>query len=625
MLRRWVYQLLMIGLIFTIDACGVGIGEIMAADEEKVLIVGPEFVDCEGEERQKCLLIKRMAEEEWELFYDPIEGFEYEEGYIYELVVRTEQVENPPADGSSLRWILVEVINKTQVEEFDGTKSIEDVLWIVDAYRDQEGELVSNDDKIPATAEFHAGVVTGYSGCNTFKGSYTAKDHQITFSPFGTTRMACEAPLMDFEMGYLAALGGSSKFQPSGEDLLFLDTNGETQVRYRMASPISITGAPWEMSTFRNGDGQVQSILEGTKVTAIFTEESSLSGSAGCNHYSGTYEIGESSIRFGPMTVTEMFCAQPDGIMEQENSYLEALVQVNSYQIDLDNLELFDEAGAKQVDYRNTDEEAVVTPGMFQNMTYESSFTESGVASLQEGVYREQVAEGNASETVVSLSDRIAIRTLEDGSRVAAVILINSTGGSGTFYELALVRMTHDGPVHIASTLLGDRVRVISLSIEDGQIFVEMIQQGPEDPMCCPSQWVMKSYELDDDELVEISSETLGAVSAPELLGEVWKWVRFSDPADSFDVENPEYYTIEFLPDETLLVQADCNRGSGVYTASQGEIDIEILLTTLAMCRSMSRGDQFIESLNRTGFYFFEGSELYFDLPYDSGTMVFMR
>lgn len=68
--------------------------------------------DCTGVVKMKCLLVKKGDGTEWEFFYSPIEGFNYEEGFEYKLEVRTEEIENPPADSSSVRYILVNEISK---------------------------------------------------------------------------------------------------------------------------------------------------------------------------------------------------------------------------------------------------------------------------------------------------------------------------------------------------------------------------------------------------------------------------------------------------------------------------------------------------------------------------------
>lgn len=79
---------------------------------EKVIYVGPELVDCVGVAPQKCLQVKEEPGQDWRLFYGRIEGFDYEPGYNYTLKIRETKVENPPADASSLKWTLVEVVGK---------------------------------------------------------------------------------------------------------------------------------------------------------------------------------------------------------------------------------------------------------------------------------------------------------------------------------------------------------------------------------------------------------------------------------------------------------------------------------------------------------------------------------
>lgn len=54
-----------------------------------VVTIGPEIVDCIGTFPQKCLIVNG------ELFYDSIEGFNHESGYIYELEIKRIKRCNP--------------------------------------------------------------------------------------------------------------------------------------------------------------------------------------------------------------------------------------------------------------------------------------------------------------------------------------------------------------------------------------------------------------------------------------------------------------------------------------------------------------------------------------------------
>jgi hypothetical protein len=82
---------------------------------EKTLFVAPERKPCTGVGPMQCLQVRAAPELPWQYFYSEIEGFTHEAGYAYELRVLEQKVDDPPADGSSLRWRLVKVISRTPV------------------------------------------------------------------------------------------------------------------------------------------------------------------------------------------------------------------------------------------------------------------------------------------------------------------------------------------------------------------------------------------------------------------------------------------------------------------------------------------------------------------------------
>jgi hypothetical protein len=53
-----------------------------------------------------------MDSDEWEYFYEQIEGFAYEPGFIYKLLVAKESVKNPSADSPSVKYLLIREISK---------------------------------------------------------------------------------------------------------------------------------------------------------------------------------------------------------------------------------------------------------------------------------------------------------------------------------------------------------------------------------------------------------------------------------------------------------------------------------------------------------------------------------
>ena len=77
------------------------------------LWIGPDVVDCEGAAPQTCLQVSEAADGEYEFFYDSIEGFDPQPGTSYVVDVEIIEIENPPADGSSLRYILIDVVEQS--------------------------------------------------------------------------------------------------------------------------------------------------------------------------------------------------------------------------------------------------------------------------------------------------------------------------------------------------------------------------------------------------------------------------------------------------------------------------------------------------------------------------------
>ncbi|GAB3274809.1 hypothetical protein GCM10027347_47930 [Larkinella harenae] len=77
--------------------------------------VADKYRDCMSVGPQKCLWVKMEDEANWSNHYFGIEGFTYEEGYQYTLTVRRKHIKNPKADGPSIRYILVNVVEKTKV------------------------------------------------------------------------------------------------------------------------------------------------------------------------------------------------------------------------------------------------------------------------------------------------------------------------------------------------------------------------------------------------------------------------------------------------------------------------------------------------------------------------------
>jgi heat shock protein HslJ len=112
----------------------------------------------------------------------------------------------------------------------------------------------------------------------------------------------------------LLALAACSAISPAGEDPL--DGTSWVLVGYGLAAP-----------------------LPGTQITATF-EDGQVGGSSGCNTYGGSYRVKGETISVTEIIMTEMACIDPEGVMEQEQTYLEYLSGATTFRLDHGQLQM---------------------------------------------------------------------------------------------------------------------------------------------------------------------------------------------------------------------------------------------------------------------------------------------
>ena len=103
---RKVQFLSILSALGLLTACG---------GETQTLQVEPYKVACMAFVTQMCLLTQNETQTQPTLESDWIEGFDYEWGKRYEIITETTEISDPPADGSSQRVDLVEVVKAEPV------------------------------------------------------------------------------------------------------------------------------------------------------------------------------------------------------------------------------------------------------------------------------------------------------------------------------------------------------------------------------------------------------------------------------------------------------------------------------------------------------------------------------
>jgi heat shock protein HslJ len=226
---------------------------------------------------------------------------------------------------------------------------LEATSWGLASFSDDAGELRQVPAGVTVTAQFDDGTVSGTGGCNRYSAGYEVDGSSLTIGPPAATLIACEEPQGSVEQAFFIALGETASYSTDESSLTLSDGDGEPLLVFDVAEPVSLTGTEWSATGVNNGKEAVVSLAEGTTLTATFADDGTLSGSAGCNRFTGGYTTNGDSIEIGPLASTRKAC-EPD-VMTQEAAYLAALENATTVTIDGSTLELRDADGALQVSF----------------------------------------------------------------------------------------------------------------------------------------------------------------------------------------------------------------------------------------------------------------------------------
>lgn len=221
-----------------------------------------------------------------------------------------------------------------------------DTSWVLATLN---GQAALSDTQV--TIRFEDGQLGGTDGCNRYSTSYTVDGAQIKLDKnIVSTMMACAEPIMAQAAAYITVLTEAATYKIEGGQLMLLDAGGKALATFEPQST-DLSGTAWVVTGYNNGQQAVVSVIAGTELTADFGADGALSGSAGCNRYTATYEAAGTSLKIGPVGSTRMACADPAGAMTQEMQFLQALETAATYRLDGGRLELRTADGALAVTF----------------------------------------------------------------------------------------------------------------------------------------------------------------------------------------------------------------------------------------------------------------------------------
>lgn len=191
---------------------------------EEIIEIASLKKPCTGVAPRQCLQVRKENTTDFILFYDTIEGFNYETGYTYTLKIKTEKLDTSkiPADASSIKYSLVEVLKKNA----DSSIRLHDI-WVV---KEMNGEQVfkPNDKTIKQiTLEIHINdmKILGNDSCNNFFGRINnLNNNAISFSELGSTKKLC--PDMKIANNFSNAMKNVTNYELKNLHLYLKDKEG---------------------------------------------------------------------------------------------------------------------------------------------------------------------------------------------------------------------------------------------------------------------------------------------------------------------------------------------------------------------------------------------------------------
>lgn len=114
-----------------------------------------------------------------------------------------------------------------------------------------------------------------------------------------------------------------------------VDSSG---ARSEASAEVDLAGTSWRLEDLA-GKG----VVDRTQTTLTFGPDDQVSGSGGCNRFTGRYERHGDSLSFGPLAATRMAC--PDAVMNQETGFFAVLDSAVSHEITSEGYLLLHPAG----------------------------------------------------------------------------------------------------------------------------------------------------------------------------------------------------------------------------------------------------------------------------------------
>ncbi|MFD1813267.1 META domain-containing protein [Rhodococcus gannanensis] len=199
----------------------------------------------------------------------------------------------------------------------------------------------------PLTVEFtEPDRIAGTAGCNRATGTADFSGGTIVTGPLATTMMACMGENADSDQWLASFFAAKPAWELDGDTLtLRTDASTVTLLDRRIAQPDRpLTGTTWVVDTTITPAAVTSSLaIEKAAPTLQIADDGTVTGSTGCNSFTGRAEVSGETITFGPLATTRRACV-PE-LAEVEQAVLTTLTGTATATVESDRLQLMNTNG----------------------------------------------------------------------------------------------------------------------------------------------------------------------------------------------------------------------------------------------------------------------------------------
>lgn len=341
----------------------------------------------------------------------------------------------------------------------------------------------------------------------------------------------------------------------------------------------SLTGSAWTLLSYAAGNGTAVPVLQETAITANFTEDGLVTGSAGCNGYGGNYVVDGDRLTITSIASTLMACTEPPGIMDQEARYLDLLGSAAAFRLEGDRLVFLDANGTPVLTYERA---AAPTAVPLEGPTWE----------------------------LLSYSSNATMERVIPGTSVTATFGNGSVGGSA------------------GCNRYGGAYTVDGSALTVGELFrTEMYCLEPAGAMEQEDRYLdlldsAAGYRLEGDRLTitDAGGNPLLVFRAlPEpaplpLTGTIWTLTAIGGPGETVSSVIAGTEVTATFGNGSVGGSAGCNTYGGNYTVDGSRLTVGSIVRTKMNCNRpagvMEQEDRYLDLLGRTAAYRIEGGQL---------------